>query len=116
MTPCADPLPSTVRTDSPPVTPPTDLPPSPARSNTPPSTRVRRHAFASFTVAGARAFLGRVFPRFYRSQPSPVEPMELQQYPMPDVVSVHALADVQVPAVQDDQVCHVSVFLLSLDK
>ena len=90
--------------------PPTDLPPSPARSNTPPSIRVRHHAFAPFTVAGARALLGRLFPHFRRSKQNPVEPMELQQYPRSDVVSVYALAD----ALQDDQVCHVSVFLLLL--
>jgi len=80
------------------------------------STRVRRHSLASFTVSRARSLLGRVFPGFRRSQSSTAEPTALlQQRSRPMNVSIPEPADIAVPATQDNQVCHPSVFLQLLN-
>ena len=56
--------------------------------------------------------LGRVFPRFRRSRSNTAEPTELlQQCWRPGDISVPRPADVEVPAAQDNQVCHPLAFL-----
>jgi len=110
--------------NSPPATSSTDYPPPTVHSDfsasttqvDPPSTHRCRHALAFFSVSGARALLRRVLPGVRHSQQNTNLPTDLlEQHMSQPLVSLHGLANTEVPAVTDNQVCFASVFLRSLN-
>ena len=90
---------STINTDPPASTPDPD-----------PLSAHRRY---NTNGSRARALFRRYLPRFRRSQPNTVEHTELQQRSSQNVIviPVHEPANVQVPALLNNQVCLASIFL-----
>jgi len=99
-----NPPPAAACTIPPPTTADSD-PPAPASTTPadPPSRHRLRHILASFSLSGAHALLHRALPVFRHSLPNTNLSMDLPEQ------HSNQPANVEVPAVIDNQVCSASI-------